>query len=155
MEELADVIERVRRRGEGAEGGDENFDDYSSEEEEEDGRSVLDVEETLARALEESPRCIYSFLDFAVNQGGRLAWRPRCERRVDLEITSVDGRRTRAVSICTSVFAWVIAVLYLASFKRKSADVYASGKTADEIERNYQLVKKCVMRSWRHSASFN
>jgi hypothetical protein len=154
------VLQRVRRRG--REPADDNFDDYSSGDEEAGALNALARDaaaalECVVRRMRESGvgAPALNFAEFVAAKGGpRPSWRPVAARvpcaafparRAQFQV-ALDGHPDdhRVVNVSASAFSFFVAMLYVSSFRRPDADVYTVGKARDELERNFELAKQCL-----------
>jgi hypothetical protein len=156
METLQAIIERVRQRGKSQWVEPDFDDDHESSSSEESDLNAADVcVEALGRyrAAGASTEAI-SFLTFAVTRGGpRPSWRAvksgacnvRPEKQAHYEVTVRARDEERTLRVSADDFLQVVAILYVASFRVRWADIFRCGKTEAEVQRNYALAKRCVM----------
>lgn len=150
---------------------DEDFDDEdfsSSSDDEADDKPCreLDVLDTLAAIrLRMTSKGMsskaFEYVDFVVSHcGPRPKWclleagseaHTRCDvfpstrtAKYSLEV-KVPGTAVQ-LDVCEDAFPFLVAATYYASFRDQGADVYTCGKTADEVQRNYELTKRCLLQ---------
>jgi hypothetical protein len=155
METLHAIIERVRRHGKSQWVEPDFDDDDESSSSEEPELNAVDVcAEALCRYRTAGASAgALDFLQFAITRGApRPAWRAiksgtcdvRPEKQAHYEVTVRSRDEERTLRVSTDDFLKVIAILYVASFRVRWADIFTSGKTEAEIMRNYALATRCV-----------
>jgi hypothetical protein len=154
MDAFATVLQRVRRHG--RDQVDVNFDDYSSGDETEIPHEALvrDATATVAAAAARvrergGSELAASFAENVSQKGGRPSWRPvtarvGCDaypgRKAQFRVSSGDDQ----MNVSAGVFGYFVALLYVASFRQLTADVYTYITRTADLERNFELAKACV-----------